>query len=209
MRRPGCNCKQGAGSAHTGSGSSINAYRCALQNSLFSLSSWCRADTRDKLLALFVCSADGLVLMSSLSLVLDGVLFEPPPPTLAPSATSQANSWALATLNAADGSTQAGTCAQLLVALRSVQTASESRCVPYLHVCRVPRLHQAYRRPWCWLTTVSSWGCKTASEACCSSWQRCSKKHSTRCACEVLCRSYGSWIKKHMCASIHACAAAT
>lgn len=40
------------------------------------------------------CSADGLVLMSSLTLVLDGVLIDPPPPTLPMSATAQGNSWA-------------------------------------------------------------------------------------------------------------------
>lgn len=44
------------------------------------------------------CSADGLVLMSSVTLVLDGVLIEPPPPALPLSATAQGNSWALGSM---------------------------------------------------------------------------------------------------------------
>lgn len=53
------------------------------------------------------CSADGLVLMSDLSLVLDGVLIDPPPPTLPLSATAQ-TSWASSTILAAPGVTQQG-----------------------------------------------------------------------------------------------------
>lgn len=52
------------------------------------------------------CSADGLVLMSDLSLVLDGVLIDPPPPTLPLSATAQGSGWASSTTVAAPGLTQ-------------------------------------------------------------------------------------------------------
>jgi hypothetical protein len=77
------------------------------------------------------CSADGLVLMSSLTLVLDGVLIEPPPPTLPISATAQGNSWAMGSM--ALTATQPGP-----AGVRPSWTAHSVSCNKMVQTCREP-----------------------------------------------------------------------
>jgi hypothetical protein len=54
------------------------------------------------------CSVDGLVIMSSLSLVLDGILTEPPPLALPPSATAAGSAATAAATSVSFGSSTMG-----------------------------------------------------------------------------------------------------
>jgi hypothetical protein len=141
-------------------------------------------------------SADGEVLMSSLTLVLDGVLIEPPPPTLPLSATVQGSIWALATLglSAAGTSNQAGNNTSTCPAATRKGTAGPlfACCLPVCTVlaqcagtagltgCCYGFCMQVCRRPLCWWMTASSYACRTGSRPCCRGWLPCSGMHSTR-----------------------------
>lgn len=140
------------------------------------------------------CSADGHVMMSSLTLVLDGVLIEPPPPSLPLSATVQGSNWALATvgLSAPGSSGQAGKdpeavqlpprCIQLVCCIPAAGRCilCAKRWLAWLTCFSHGCLCQVCHRPLCWWMTASSWACRTGSRPCCTRWLPCRGTHSTR-----------------------------